>query len=267
MAVTCLVAGCASLKMTIPDAFTQQATKQHVKGAKRNRMSLDQFTISRVKRGITIIYPPGWGRAYYLENLFLNQLGISMDGVVENQKGKFHYSIADANNRLEVYAHEMSIKEETQYTLFTSNSIFNNFSELQNYYYIFTAVIGGDSTKVGKDWQMILTNVYDRKASGDHNPFTFINTGDNGMATNGTDTIFIKPIDVKQRITKDGQTKDLPFKLLAGYELSTSGGVIAVMDLIKKDVWFYNELDASERLVVGAISTAIFARRVHDQGW
>lgn len=264
--MACLLSGCAHLKLAIPDSFQQQATVQHVKGAKGNKMSFNQFKTSKIKRGIGVSYP-GWGHAYFLQNLWLNQLGISKSGVVENQKGKFHYSISDGNNTLEVYAHEMSVKEETEYTLLNSNSILNSFSQLEHYNYIFSAVISGNPAKVGKDWELILTNVYNRKASGDKNPFTFIDSGDHGMATNGTDTIFIKPLDVKQKIAADGKTKKIPFKLLAGYQLSTSGGVIAVVDLISKDLWFYNELDPSERLAVGAISTAIFARRVHDHGW
>jgi hypothetical protein len=54
---------------------------------------------------------------------------------------------------------------------------------------------------------------------------------------------------------------------MSGYELSTSGGVIAIVDMIDRNVWFYNELDPAEKLNVAAIATAILARKVHDVKW
>lgn len=261
LGITGLLASCTNLKLAIPDSFQQQATMQHVKGAKTRQMSSGLFTTTKIKRGPNISFS-GWGRAYLLQNLWLNQLGISKNGIVDNQKAKFHYDIADGKNTLGIYAHEVAVKKETEYTLLN-----NSISTLDNYNYIFTAVFNGDSNKVGRDWEMVLSNIHDRKTSADKNPFTLINNGDNGMATNGTDTIFIKPLEVKQKIKNDGSTQKLLMPVLAGYELSTSGGVIAVMDLVKKDIWYYKELDDAEKLVVNAISTAILARRVHDQGW
>jgi hypothetical protein len=37
--------------------------------------------------------------------------------------------------------------------------------------------------------------------------------------------------------------------------------------MIDRNIWFYNELDSTEKLTIGAIATAIFARRVHDEKW
>jgi hypothetical protein len=90
---------------------------------------------------------------------------------------------------------------------------------------------------------------------------------DDGLATNGTDTIFIKSISTRETESPKGRKGRSPIALLAGYELSGAEGVIAIIDLISHDVWFYNELEAADRLTIAAISTAIFARRVNDNKW
>lgn len=266
MAVACCIGSCTTIRMSIPESFQQQATMLHVKGAHGNNMSFDHFTTSKIKRGVHVSYP-GWGRPFILENLWLNQLGIGKAGLVDNEKAKFRYALTDGNNMVQVYAHEKAVTRETEYHLLNKSGFPNSFTELQQYNYIFSAVISGDTTQVGKGWEMVMTNIYDRKASGDKNPFAYVKPGDNGLATNGTDTIFIKPVNIKQTANAEGKTSNLPFKLLSGYELSTTGGVIGIVDLMNQNIWFYKELDANERLNVAAIATAIFARRVHNENW
>jgi hypothetical protein len=51
--------------------------------------------------------------------------------------------------------------------------------------------------------------------------------------------------------------------MLSGYELATADGVIAIIDLIGRNVWVYNELNRKERLMVAGITTALFARKVN----
>jgi hypothetical protein len=199
--------------------------------------------------------------------LWLHQLGISKGGAVENEKAKFHYTFSDGANSLDVYAHEKAVTKTTEYSLLHNNTYSNSFSELQQYNYLFSAMIVGDTTQTGRTWELVMTNMYDRKASGDKNPFAYVKQGDNGLATNGSDSIFIKPINIKQTQTAEGKTANLPFKLLAGYELSSPEGVVAIVDMMNQNIWFYNELDSLERLNIGAIATAIFARRVHNENW
>ena len=64
-----------------------------------------------------------------------------------------------------------------------------------------------------------------------------------------------------------GKEGKFPVKLLAGYELSTADGTIAIIDSIDQNIWFYNELNDADKLMVAAITTAIFARRVNDTKW
>jgi hypothetical protein len=45
--------GCsASIKLAVPEKFKDQATMEHVNGAKGNKMSFANFTTSKIKRGM-----------------------------------------------------------------------------------------------------------------------------------------------------------------------------------------------------------------------
>ncbi|HVI47328.1 MAG TPA: hypothetical protein VM802_20790 [Chitinophaga sp.] len=266
LGVTCLMSCGTSMKLAVPDAFKQQATMQHVNGARGNRMSFANFTTSKIKRGVHVSYP-GWGNPFFLENLLLNQVGISKTDVVENEKTKFRYALTDGKNTVQVFATERQITRKHDYELTGSKSIFSGFEVLQHYEYVFSALISVDTTQESKNWELMMTNIYDRKAEKDKNPFTFIRQEDSGLATNGTDTVFIKPVSIRKTEMSNGKTGMLPIKMLSGYELSVSEGVIAIVDMIDRNIWFYNELTPAEKLNVSAIGTALFARKVHDAKW
>lgn len=255
-----------SIKLAIPETFKQQATMQHISGARGNKMSFANFTTSKIKRGAHVS-SPGWGRRFFLENLLWNQIGIQKTEAVTRERTKFRYSLTDGKNRLEVYAAEEEFTKALEYELFNSKSIFNKIGQLQQYAYIFSAIISGDTTQNSQNWELLMTNIYDRKAENDKNLFANIRQEDDGLVTNGTDTIFIKSLTIKQTELNNGKTGQLPFKVLSGYELSTNDGVIAVIDMIDRNIWFYNELDDREKLNIGAIATAIFARTIHDVKW
>ncbi|MDR6568736.1 hypothetical protein PV783_16440 [Chitinophaga sp. CC14] len=266
IAAACLTS-CTSIRLTIPDAFRQQATMQHVKGARGNKMSFDHFMTSRIKRGIHLSYPGWGGRGFFLENLLWNKIGIQKSESVTKEKAKFSYTLSDGNHSVEVYADEKEVTKKLEYEVINGQGPFSGFEQLQQYKYVFSALIGVDTTQESKNWELLMTNIYDRKAENDKNPFTYIRQEDNGLATNGIDTIFIKPLSIKNTALPDGKTGKLPFKLLSGYELSTSDGVVAIIDMIDRNIWFYNELDATGKLNISAIATAILARKVHDAKW
>lgn len=263
--IACLTGCGPSIKLAIPEAFRQQATMQHVDGARGNKMSFANFTTSKIKRGAHISRP-GWGRDFFLENLLWNQIGIQKNETVKKDKTKFRYTISDGTRQVAVFGDEKEITRALEYEVPGSKSIFNKLAFMQQYKYIFSAFISPDTTQDSQGWELLMTNIYDRK-EGDKSLFPTIKQGDNGLATNGTDTIFIKSLSLKQTEMDDGQTGQLPFKVLSGYELSTSEGVIAVVDLIDRNIWFYNELDAPEKLTIAAIATAIFARTIRDGKW
>jgi len=254
------------MKLAVPDAFKQQATMHHVNGARGNKMSFANFTTSKIKRGVHVSYP-GWGRGFFLENLVLHRIGIDKLETVENEKARFRYSLSDGKNTVDIYAKEKQVTRKHEYSTVNYSGIFSSFEKLEQYDYVFSAVISSDSSRQSQDWELVMTNLYDRKAQHDNNPFTFISQEDKGLATNGQDTIFVKPLSIRNTETSNGKPGRLPIKLMSGYELSTSGGVIGIVDMIDRNVWFYNELDNTEKLHVTAIATALFARKVHDVKW
>ncbi|MBO9727958.1 MAG: hypothetical protein J7623_04910 [Chitinophaga sp.] len=260
-----------SIKLAIPEQFKQQAVMQHVDGARGNKMSFANFSTSKIKRGMHISNAPWFwgGNGFFLENLFLQKYGIRKSELVTQEKTKFRYTLSDGRDQVDIYAREKELTKTRGYeSINNDNSILNGFSVLMAHQYIFSAMIVADTTRSNnKNWELLMTNIYDREAEHDNNPFTFIKQEDNGLATNGVDTIFIKPLSIKKTSLSNGKTGQLPFKLLSGYELSTHDGVIAIIDLIDRNVWFYNELNATEKLPVSAIATAIFARRVNDAKW
>lgn len=258
-----LVSCKTTIKMTIPEVFKEQATMQHVKGTGTNRMSFGNVSTSRIKRGWHVS-SSGWKEPYFFpENYLLNQFGIEKSETVSSEKGKFRYSLSDGKNNMEIFANEKKMVRKLGYEAYNSKSIFNSIEQVQEYNYFFSAVIKSNSTK---DWELFMTNNYDRFREQDTNPFTIIKRSDHGMATNGEDTIYVKPLSL-EKTESNGKIKNLPFTIMSGYELSTSGGVIAVIDMIDKNIWFYNELDEMERMQISAIGTALFARRVHNVNW
>ena len=265
LSLVCVTACGTAIKLAVPEKFKEQATMQHVHGSGGNKMSFANITTSKIKRGIHIKYP-GWGRSFFPENLLWNRVGISKSEVVEKEKAGFRYALTDGKTTVQVYAAEKQIIKTHDFEMPNSPAIFKSFEILEHYEYIFSALISADTTK-SVSWELMMTNLYDRATEGDNNPFTFIKRADNGLATNGTDTIIIKPLSIKKTELANGKTRQLPFKLLSGYELSIDGGVIAIIDLIDQNVWFYNELTPEEKLNVSAITTALFARKVHDTKW
>ena len=261
--------GCAGpMKLAIPETFRRQATVEHVSGARGNKMTAGKYTTSKIKRGVHRSYP-GWNRGFLLENLLLNQVGIQKNEIVRKEKARFRYLLSGSNYPVEIYGDEKEIKKTLEYKLVNSkNDLFDSYSRLQNYNYVFSVIITGIPGEKDKPWELLMTNLYDRKKEQDKKIITILRPDDNGLATNGEDSIFIKPVSIRETESANGKKGKLPFKILSGYELSMpGGGVIAIIDLIARDIWYYNELDEKERLVVTAISTAIFARKVNDTKW
>src|SRR5882757_2126742 len=132
--VACWV-GCttASLKLTIPETFKQQATMQHVDGARGNKMTFAHFTTSRIRRGMHT-NDERLGRGYSLQNLLLNQAGIQKNETISNEKARFRYTLTDGKNNVEVYANEMQVTRKVEYESFNRRNIFfDKISQVQQY--------------------------------------------------------------------------------------------------------------------------------------
>lgn len=255
------------LKLAVPDVFKEQANELHVKGSHKNRMSLGSFTTSRIKRGLHVSYP-GWGRGFFLENIALNQVGVQKTELVTKEKASFRYTLTNGNAAAEVYGKERELTRNIEYRLTkNTNSIFNRFEQVMEYRYVFSALIKIDSAADSRQWELMMTNIYDRSKDTSNTFFKIIRPDDNGLATNGTDSIFIKPISLKNTEDPNGKKGKLLIKMLGGYELSTVDGVVAILDVIDSNLWLYKELNSKEQLTIASIATALLARKVNDTKW
>jgi hypothetical protein len=253
---------CTSMKLAIPTTFKEQAAEFHVSGAQGNRISFAEYKTSRIKRGMHVTYP-GWSFVFTPENILLNQVGLEKGVSVVHERAKFRYTMSDGRDQIEVYGQEKSTKRNTEFSLVHEPNI--GYERLDEYKYIFSSAIKTD-TAYG-NWEFIMTNIWERKKDPVKSIFTYIPRDDYGYATNGTDSIYINPISLKHVEMRNGKQGDFPLKMLGGYELSTSDGVIAIIDLVGSNIWLYNELGRKERLIIAGITTALLARKVNRTEW
>ena len=227
-------------------------------------MKFGEFATTKIKRGVHVS-SDGYSRVFFLENLLLNQIGLQKLDNVEKEKANFSFLLSDGKLTTNVIAKERELKKSVGLKILGQKGIFSEYQRLQEYSYIFSALITIDNGS--NNWELLMSNIYDRKKDTVKSLITIIKPDDNGLATNGKDTIFIKGVTLKETEGPNGKKGKMPIKMLGGYELSTTDGVIAIVDIIGANVWFYNELEDVDRLTVAAIATAIFARRVNNSAW
>jgi len=262
------IASCKPVvKLSVPEVFAKQATPFHVQGSHKNKMTVGPYATSRIKRGLHVTYP-GKERSFFFENFANNALGFDKKEYTTNEKAKFRFALFNAKNRIEISGREKEVTRKLEYSLLKNNKYgFNGIDQVQHHSYIFSATIKTDSLLNAATWELMMTNLYDREQDTTNTIFPLLRPDDNGVATNGKDSIFIKSISLQHTFDKDGKERKLPFKMLSGYELSTSDGVVAIIDLFNSDVWLYNELEEKDRLILTGITTALLARKVNDTKW
>jgi hypothetical protein len=261
-----VLASCTTMKLSIPDTFKKQATAWHVEGARKNKMIVGNYATSKIKRGLQLT-SSGWNNSFFLENLVLSQAGFVKVEDVDKERAKFRYSISGQNSTADIFGQEKELTRSTRYHILNSKSIFNDLGQIQQYEYIFSAQIKTEGAANSGNWELAMSNAYDRKKDTVKKLFAYVPPDDRGIATNGQDTIFIKPVSIRNTEGANGKQGKLPVKMLSGYELSTADGVMAIIDLIDKSVWVYNELEEKDRFMIAVITTALFARKVNDTKW
>jgi hypothetical protein len=247
------------MKLAIPTVFQEQATVEHVTGARKNHMSFGEFRTSKIKRGIGIRRLQG-SDDFFSENRIFHLAGINKEEFESEEKAKFRFSLSDGRNNLQVVGRETEYRSSVDFEI--RNKLLPGLEFLQEYSYTFIAIITADSLAGSKPWNMIMKNTYDRYRDTSKKIFPIIKPDDHGIVTNGEDTIFVRGIALKKIQHTNGREYSFPVKMLGGYELSTADGIVAIVDVIDKNVWFYNHLDRRDKLLIGTIATAIFARRV-----
>jgi hypothetical protein len=269
-AITLLLAtlwmSCTSIKLAVPEQFSSQATAMPVKGLNGiggRPLSFGSYSTSKIKRGWNIKGPAGnRNSGITTEERIYKIFGVNHQNVVTNQKNKYQYSIRDANQEAEVYCQERMTQEAVEVK--TGIGWLGDFSQLKNYQYSFSAVI--QPLKTGKEdlWQLVLYNLYDRRNDTARKWYEQPYVEEVGYVSNGTDTMEIRPVRVKNVTSKKGREGKLPFKLLTGYELRLDDGVIAIIDAFGHTIWMYKELDEPTRLIVASVSSALLLRQIQD---
>ncbi len=259
---------CTAARLSVPEKFSSQATKMHVKGVNgwqiNQKLSFGSYATSKIKRGWDFSSSLSHSKFFLRpEEALLKVFDINTDKDVYTQKNKFQYSIEEGNLAAEVYATEKF--QEKQLVYKSNNPWIGKASKTNKYEYAFTAAILPLAPQKADPWSLVLINKYDIKKDTARRLFDRPYVEEEGYATNGKESIAIRPLRIENLTTKSGrQTKVLGGKLLSGYELQWDGGVVGIVDILDNNIWIYNQLDPDEKLIISAISSAILLKRMQD---
>ena len=265
--LTTLLFSCTTIKLSVPQQFSAQATSMHVKGLNgwtlHQQLSFGNYQTSPVKRGWNI----SSGRedrpsSITTEDRLLKVFNIDKTNMTVNQKNKFQFTVSDGNQITEIFCLEKLTKE--QLVIKSNNRWIGDTYDTKNYQYSFTAAILPQKIKEDAPWQLVLFNNYDQQKDTARRLFDLPYVEEQGYVTNGKETITIKPLRIQQFTTKDGREAKFPVKMLSGYELRIEDGVVGIIDSFDNNIWMYNDLDADTKLLLAAISSALMLRKIQD---
>jgi hypothetical protein len=261
-------ASCTAVKLSVPEQFSSQATKMHVKGLQgwqiNQQLSFGQFQTSKIKRGWDFTY--GMQHTKFNlkpEEMVVRVLNVDIDKRSINQRNKFQYSIQDGNLVADIYAMEKFAEKQLVYK--SNNPYIGSASKTNKYEYAFTAAILPLTAQNSEPWSLVLINKYDVAKDTARKLFDKPYVEEEGYATNGKESIAIRPLHIDKVTTKNGKdTKVFGGKMLSGYEIQWDGGVVAVIDILDNNIWLANNLDANDKLILSSISSAILLKRMQD---
>ena len=259
---------CTSVKVAVPDQFSSQATKMPVKGLNgwmiNQQLSFGNYQTSRIKRGWDFQSSIQWTKFRISpEEMILKVFDIDTDKRALAQRNKFQYTIQEGDNMAEIYATEKFKEKQLVYK--SNNPHIGQVSATNNYEYAFTAAIMPLTGTDKAPWSLVLINKYDRAKDTARRIFDRPYVEEEGYATNGKENIAIRPLRLSNMTTKGGKdTKVFGGPVLTGYEIQWDGGVVAIVDNMDNNVWIYNDLEASEKLVLSSIASAIMLKRMQD---
>jgi len=263
-----ILASCTAVKLSVPQQFSNEATKLSVKGLQgwkvNQKLSFGNYQTSAIKRGWDFSHGMQYTKFNLRpEEMMLKVFDIDTDRKSFNQKGKYQYTIQDGNLAAEVFATEKFSEKQLVYK--SNNPYIGTVSKTNRYEYGFTAAILPLTAKDNDPWSLVLINKYDVKKDTARKLFDRPYVEEEGYATNGKENIAIRPLRIEKLTTKGGkETKVLGGKILSGYELQWDGGVVAIIDILDNNIWLANNLDAKDKLILSAISSAIMLKRMQD---
>ncbi|MBD0349654.1 MAG: hypothetical protein ICV65_00725 [Flavisolibacter sp.] len=267
----CLVivfSSCTTAKLSVPQEFSSQATRMPVKGLNgwmiNQQLSFGNYQTSKIKRGWDFSSSIQYTKFRTSpEEQILRVFNIDTNKKSLLQKNKFHYSIEDGNLIAEIYATEKFTEKQLVYK--SNNPWLGVASKTKKYEYAFTAAILPIIAQKSDPWSLVLINKYDADRDTARKLFDRPYVEEEGYATNGKESIAIRPLRIDQVTTKSGkETKIRGRKMLSGYELQRDRGVVAIIDILDNSIWLYNNLEPSDKLILSSIASAILLKRMQD---
>ena len=266
--ITFLTYSCTTVKLSVPEQFSQQATRMQVKGLNgwmiNQQLSFGNYQTSTVKRGwdmgssfqhTKLLMKP--------EEMLLKVFEIDTDKKSLSQRNKFQYTLYDGRLESSIFAAEKFSEKQLVYK--SRNPWIGDASKTRSYEYAFTAAILPAFEQNANPWSVVMVNKYNSESDKSRGLFERPEVEIEGYATNGTETISIRSLFVDKVKQKNGKdTKVLGGSLLTGYELKWDGGVVGIVDILDNSIWMANNLDAEDRLIVSSISSAILLKRMQD---
>ena len=263
-----LLSSCTAVKLSVPSAFSEQATKMHVKGVNgwkiNQQLSFGNYKTSSIKRGWDFTSSVQYTKFNINpEEMLLRVFDIDTDKRRENQRSKFRYMIEDGNLAAEVFATEKFNERELVYK--SNNPWLGNASKTQRYEYAFSAAILPLTATNNEPWSLTMINRYDADKDTARRIFDRPYVEEEGYATNGKENIAIRSLRIEKVTTKSGKdTKVFGGKMLTGYELRWDDGVVAIIDIMDNNIWLANNLDAPDKLILSSIASSILLKRMQD---
>lgn len=266
--ITLLTYSCTAVKLSVPEQFSQQATRMQVKGLNgwmiNQQLSFGNYQTSTVKRGwdmgnsfqhTKLLMKP--------EEMLLKVFEIDTDKKSLSQRNKFQYTLYDGRLESAIFAAEKFSEKQLVYK--SRNPWIGDASKTRSYEYAFTAAILPAFEQNASPWSVVMANKYNSENDKSRGLFEKPQVEIEGYATNGTETISIRSLFVDKVKQKNGKdTKVLGGSLLTGYELKWDGAVVGIVDILDNSIWIANNLDAEDRLIVSSISSAILLKRMQD---
>lgn len=233
--VLILFASCKSISLdvAVPDQFAANATQMKVSGLngwkRRPQLSFGNYHTSKVKAG-WVFSSGGYDRNSRItkEERLLKIFNMSRGNTTTNTRNKYQYTIEDGNLVAEVYCMEKSSKESV-----STNTRLGGFEKTKNIQYSFSAAILPQTIK-DEPWQLVFYNSYDSQHDTARKFLDRPYVDREGYVTNGKIQIDIRPILSGKVIGQDGKEFKTLVTLLMAYELKIEGGLIGVIDVLKK---------------------------------
>jgi hypothetical protein len=263
-----LLSSCTAAKVSVPEAFQKKSTRYSVKGVDgwmiNQKLSFGPYQTSAVKRGWDFKSSVQYTKFRISpEEAVLRVFDINTDKQKLQQRNRFQYTLEEGNLLAEIYATESFSEKQLVYK--SNNPYIGSTSKTKSYEYAFTAAIVPLTLKEKDPWSLVMINKYDIAKDTARKLFDKPYVEEEGYATNGKENIAIRPLRLENVTTKSGkQKKVVGGKMLSGYELQWDGGVVAIIDILDKSIWIYNDLEPSEKVILSSIASAILLKRIQD---